>query len=1416
MPYRIGIDAGSKTVKLVVTDETGRLIGHLYWRHHSDIRHTLICMFNDFARNFGDFEGPVAVTGSAGIAVAQMLGLPFVQEVIATTHAAKSVFPQTDAIIELGGEDAKIMYLTGNLEQRMNATCAGGTGGFIDTIAFMLGVDSSEMDRLASSSDHLYPIASRCAVFAQSDVRPLLNSGASKEDVAASALEAVVRQTLGGLAGGRPIQGNVMFLGGPFEFIPELAKRFSHALGLDDAAESNGMSIRPKNAHLLTAIGAALIAGENDTHPSCDNSGDKGDEGRPLNFQTNTSSIQKLYEKAISSEMPEEKLGHLPPLFSNRAEREEFIDHHASAKMPKAPLSEQEGPLYLGFDAGSTTLKYALVNERGELVASAYEPTHGDVLGTAVAMLDELYLLLKENGRVHIGQSVAIGYGAEMLRSVFSLDADIVETSAHLRGALAFCPDVDFVLDIGGQDMKALWVEDGRVVDAVLNEACSSGCGAFVEGTGHSLKKGPGEFAATALLGKSPIDLGTKCTVFMTSRVRHAQKAGASKADIASGVAYSVVQNALYRMIGRRKATKLGNRSVVQGGTFKSNAVLRAFELISDTEVIRPDTSHLMGAIGAALIARDHANELRSAPAGIMEGPEDRDKLDPRIVKSRIIGADELLDLQAKYGSWTCTGCSNSCLLSVIDFGNGKLYASGNRCPKGELLAQRALESNEIATFEKERGVENPSVERPTSSESVSLRWAPRGMSRVTANIMKKGDDSRQGDYDNPSYHDGELEKDGTIAGPALPIPYRHTGIAVERLEKDEEAPDLIAFEQKLLSRYLGTHKSPDAENSPHIGIVSTLNAYENLPFWHTLLSKLGFSVSVASHKDVRAHKDKSCESIPSEGVCEPAKLSHAQIYALKDKGVDSVFMPNYLRKTHCAVSCEYALAIEESVPFISDGTLGMISPHLDSSRPSDIANNPHDTESLFEDLEKAARNGRKSGTCFNRDAFSTALESALEEQESFEKELRAHTQKALDWLKEDPQRHGILVAARPYHLDPDLIHDINRVLQELGFVVFSMLGIGKKKVKGYPPPSFKPAKRLLRGADFAISNPQVDMVIIESFNCGFDAASMDIVHDYLAEHDRPFTALKIDEIVDTAHIKIRLRTMAEAITQAKRARLDTRVEKNGACSRTADPERSEGKIEDIQKGSAAYLLDNGISDRDLDTARADIAADICFTAAAMAAHAVNMVRDDPSIDVIKAPYVCKDCLIDALPSMIERACGRSPEIEWVENWDAPDDGSVSSRTLIPQHSRVSSRSHASRHSHRVAKIGIVGNPLLCFDPYMNEGLLDLLDELGADVVLPDPERLFVEDVRYLDQLAEFEKQGVDAVLYLQSFSCLKCHVHARGSLHQMTDLFPDMPVTVIDYDPESSALNRENRIRLAVEAARIAREEKAISASKE
>ena len=637
---RAGIDVGSTTVKLAVLDVDDTMVFHTYERHRADIRGTLVAVIEaacDALRAEG-VEAPVGVTvtGSGGLSVSRWLELPFVQEVLAGSRAVQRFLPDTDVAIELGGEDAKITYFTGGLEQRMNGTCAGGTGAFIDQMATLLSTDAEGLNELARGSTTIYPIAARCGVFAKTDVQPLINEGARREDIAASILQAVVNQTISGLACGKPIRGTVAFLGGPLHFLPETRRLFVTTLGL-----SPGAVRVPQHGQLFVAMGAALASSD-----------------------TPAVELHELQDRARGlCHTPTPEVERLRPLFRD-GEEAAFRARHERARVSRVDIANVSGPCFLGIDAGSTTTKVVLVDSAGALAWSAYEGNGGSPLQLALRMVRELLKAMPPGA--WIARSCATGYGEALVSAALCMDMGEVETIAHYTAAAGFLPGVDAILDIGGQDMKFLQVRDGVISSVLLNEACSSGCGSFLETFAHSLGLSVEAFTREALGAPSPADLGSRCTVFMNSRVKQAQKEGASVGDISAGLSYSVIRNALQKVIRLRDPAQLGARVVVQGGTFSNDAVLRAFELVSGREAVRPDVPGLMGALGAALRAREEAAQSGTGRTG-----------------STLLGLEALECLTTTTSSRRCGKCANHCHLTVTRFSDSRQFISGNRCERG-------------------------------------------------------------------------------------------------------------------------------------------------------------------------------------------------------------------------------------------------------------------------------------------------------------------------------------------------------------------------------------------------------------------------------------------------------------------------------------------------------------------------------------------------------------------------------------------------------------------------------------------------------------------------------------------------------------------------------------------------------------
>lgn len=630
--YKVGIDVGSTTVKLVVLDNQNKIIYSKYKRHFSDIRISIVRLVKNAYKTLGNIKCSIVVTGSGGLSVSKWLNLNFVQEVIACSKTVEEFIPATDVVIELGGEDAKITYFNGNIEQRMNGSCAGGTGAFIDQMAVLLNTDAEGLNEYAKDFKVIYPIASRCGVFAKTDIQPLINQGAHKEDIAASIFQAVVNQTISGLACGKPIRGRVAFLGGPLNFLSELRERFIETLNL-----TKEQTITPKNAELFVAIGAALLSEDNKEFLLGD--------------------LLENLERIL--DIKDNDVKRLSPLFRDSEDYKVFKDRHNKAIVKKGDLLSYKGKAYLGIDAGSTTTKVALINEKNELIYSFYENNDGDPLKKVISILTNLYEVIPND--VEIANSAITGYGESLIKTALHIDIGEIETIAHYKAAKYFLPEVNFILDIGGQDMKSIGIKNGTIDSILLNEACSSGCGSFIEGFAKSLGMDVKEFAKEGLFSKSPVDLGSRCTVFMNSRVKQAQKEGAEVSDISAGLSYSVIKNALFKVIKMRNENDMGDKIIVQGGTFYNDAVLRSFEIISGKEVIRPDIAGIMGAFGCAIIAKER----------YILGK-----------KTTLLSNEEIKKFEIETDFSRCGRCGNNCLLTINKFSDGNEFISGNRCEK--------------------------------------------------------------------------------------------------------------------------------------------------------------------------------------------------------------------------------------------------------------------------------------------------------------------------------------------------------------------------------------------------------------------------------------------------------------------------------------------------------------------------------------------------------------------------------------------------------------------------------------------------------------------------------------------------------------------------------------------------------------
>ena len=981
----IGIDIGSTTVKIAVLNDAKQCLHACYVRHYTDIRQKVWDLLQNAYEIFGDQQITIAITGSGGIALADYLGIAFVQEVIAGTKAVRTYYPQSDVIIELGGEDAKITYLTGGNEHRMNGNCAGGTGAFIDQMATLLHTDASGLNALAEKSDTLYPIAARCGVFAKTDIQALLNEGASKENVAASVFQSIVFQTITGLACGRPIKGTVCFLGGPLTYLPQLRRQFAKTLHLDD-----DHVVAPENAQVYVAIGAALGSFDE----------------TPVSFMNLMGQLKNVDESSLA------KSDRIDPLFDSEEELREFQQRHSQHTVPYGDLAAYSGPCYLGLDAGSTTIKAVLLSEDLKILYTHYQNNEGSPLMAAKKIIEEVYSRLPDGA--FIAKTGITGYGEALLKEALHLDIGEVETIAHYQAAAHFCPDVDFILDIGGQDMKCSRLKDGHIEDILLNEACSSGCGSFLDTFAKSLNLSIEEFSKAALMAKSPIDLGSRCTVFMNSKVKQAQKEGATLADISAGLSYSVIKNALYKVIKVKDPEKLGKYIVVQGGTFYNDAVLRAFEKLLGRQVIRPAIAGLMGAFGMGLICRssyhsDHA-------------------------KTTLLSRQDLAGLSVATSIRHCGLCTNNCLLTVNTFNDGRSFITGNRCERG------------------------------AAGSTTARKKALPNMYKVKYNL--------------------------------------------------------------LFNQYKPLEQGPRGT----VGIPRVLNMYEDYPFWFTFFTKLGYTV-VLSDPSSKELFEKAMDTVPSDSACYPAKLVHGHIENLLEKGVDRIFYPciqngpqegSRDNSFNCPMVMSYPEVIRHNmVERLSDTNTLYLCPFLPL----------HDKKRIVPRLQEELRIWN-----IGKKEIKEAALAAWDEEEAYKQKYRDLTKATLERLAKDGDR-AIVLCGRPYHIDPEINHGIPELINSLGLAVLTEDGVAPL---GHLPEELRVVdqwsyhSRLYRAAQYIVTQPNLELVELNSFGCGLDAIVADQVQEILAQGHKIHTLLKIDEGSNLGAIRIRLRSLLFVMNHRK------------------------------------------------------------------------------------------------------------------------------------------------------------------------------------------------------------------------------------------------------------------------------------------
>ncbi|MCR4736098.1 MAG: 2-hydroxyacyl-CoA dehydratase [Treponema sp.] len=1448
LPVRLGIDVGSTTVKVAILDDQDNLIYGDYQRHRADIRSTIISVVTkalDFLEKLvpdGEHHTITAkVTGSGGLSVSQWLNIPFIQEVIAATTSVKKLIPQTDVVIELGGEDAKITYFRGGVEQRMNGTCAGGTGAFIDQMAALLETDASGLNELAKGMQQIYPIAARCGVFAKTDIQPLINEGARREDIAASIFQAVVSQTISGLACGKPIRGHVAFLGGPLHFLDQLRLRFVETLKLKDDE-----IIVPEDSQLFVASGCAFGAERKFAAV---------EDGKEFRFPT-IAEFRDNLKNLVGAELSE--VQRLEPLFKNQAELDEFEVRHSEQKAKRGDLKKTHGPVFLGLDSGSTTTKACLIDKDGRIIWDFYAHNQGNPVELAVQVLKDLYSQLPED--VYIARAVSTGYGEALFQAALGVDSGEVETITHFRAANFFVPGVEFLLDIGGQDMKCLRMKDGAIVSIQLNEACSSGCGSFLDNFANTMGMDVKEFGKIALMAQKPVDLGSRCTVFMNSRVKQAQKEGASVADIAAGLSYSVIKNALFKVIKLRKASDIGEKVVVQGGTFFNDAILRAFEKIAGVQVYRPDVAGLMGAYGSALIAYDQWLDLTAPKPGEPEGTV-------HDVRSHIASLKQLENFHVDLDLRRCGKCQNNCLLTINTFSTGdekRTFITGNRCERGAEIEGEVID----ASNKKNTGLDD--------------------------------DD----------------------AGPL---------------------PNLFDWKYKRLFHYVP--RKPDDAPMGDVGIPRVLNMYENYPLWFTFFNELGFRV-ILSQRSSRTVYEKGLETIPSESVCYPGKISHGHVESLIQRGIKFIFYPcaPYEHQEDAGAGNHYNCPIVTSYPEVlrnnidelrQDPTLTYMDPFLP------IYDKPRLAERLCEELLPKFPKLTKA-------AIYDAVDKAWEEQEKFREEVR---QKGEEVLEEIITKggSGIVLAGRPYHLDPEINHGIPEMINGLGLAVLtedSVAHLGNIERPLRIIDQWVYHNRLYRAAQFVSEMPSLELVQLTSFGCGLDAVTADQVDEILRAKSRMYTLIKIDEGSNLGAVRIRIRSLIAAVKERRRNK-SRPVIKSSAYNRVVfteemrkdytiiGPQMSPIHFRILQKAFAGsgynFVVLDSVDPKAVEAGLKYVNNDACYPSLLVAGQMIAALEsgkydlDKVALVITQTGGGCRAtnyigfirrALNDAgwghipvlslsaqgfeknpgfkitLPflhrlvkaimvgDVLMRVLYRTRPYEAVpgsanqlyEKWSAIAEAQAGSLSIHKYHKLlkniVRDFDNLPLKPIKKPRVGVVGEILVKFHPTANNQIVETIEREGAECVMPDladfffysfstgifrhkelafPKKternakLFVwflelyrgKMKKYLRKSNRFEApssiyelmKGVDDIVQLgnitgegwfltaemvelihsgcpsiacvQPFACLPNHVTGKGMIKELRRRFPDANISAIDYDPGSSEVNQLNRLKL-------------------
>ena len=1394
----VGLDIGSTTVKIVVMDVRSHIVFHDYRRHYSDTKKTICDLLKEFLKKYPNGNYSLTLTGSGAIALAKYLNVLFVQEVIACKNAISYYAPSADVAIELGGEDAKIIYFDQTIEQRMNGSCAGGTGAFLDQMAVLLNTSTNGLNDLALKGKKIYPIASRCGVFAKTDIQPLLNEGVCKEDIALSIMQAVVNQTISGLACGKPIKGNVIFLGGPLTYLSALRFRFIDTLNLKEEEV-----IVPDDANLFVCKGAIL---------------DK--ESKKIFSYTQ---FEKLLAKI--ERFRESQSNSLPPLFTDDEDYQKFLKRQGQYTVKTRDLESYVGDVFVGIDAGSTTAKVVAIDTEGNLLYENYASNKGTPVDTVKEMILDLYSKLPE--KTVIRSAGSTGYGEMLIKTAFNLDISEIETMAHYEAANYFLPGVESIIDIGGQDMKYIKIKDGSVDSIMLNEACSSGCGSFIETLAKSLNMNVQDFVVYAVNSKAPIDLGSRCTVFMNSKIKQTQKEGRPLSDIFAGLSYSVVRNALQKVMKIRDNESLGNKIVVQGGTFLNDAVLRSFELITEKEVVRPNIAGLMGAYGVALIALSNFSQY-----------EDQD------IRSSMLSRDEILSMKMNTSHARCQRCENHCSLTINRF-NNKMFISGNRCERG-------------------------------SGNNGSINTLPN---------MYSWKYDRLFDY--------------------TPLEYGKRG---------------------------------------EIGIPRVLNMYEVYPLWFTILTNLGFRVILSDHSN-HALYEKGIESMPSESVCYPAKLVHGHIMNLLDKGVKTIFYPCIMYEKqefssadnhfNCPIVQSYSEAIKLNVEDLEKQHIQYINPFLPLTEDGMLKR--------FLELEEFR------DYHFTKKELKEAIHLGFMEQKRFKEEVRSKGVEFLEYINEHHEK-AIVLAGRPYHLDKEVNHGIDTLINSLGLAVLtedSICHLSNISSKLRVVDQWSYHSRVYHAADVVSQHDNLELINLNSFGCGLDAIVTDQAEEILKYNNRLYTTIKIDEINNLGAIKIRIRSLIASMNKRIGSYDYHPYDYQKNYFKESDrqhtilfPDMSSfhfplfEKVLQSEGYNAVWL--RSIDDSVVETGLKYVNNDACYPAILVVGQLVHELKsgkydlDSTSVIITQTGGGCRatnyiglirkalrDAGLEQISILSLNMSGLEKEqafhitpgllnkvLQAVVYGDLlmkllhatrPYEVQPNSSNALYDkwmnicmdsilkgnyfefkkniHEIVSEFQQIKTRKKNLPKVGIVGEILIKYHSFGNDHLVDKLESEGAEVCVPElmgfvkycayngmikekllktskkssfinhqvlniidfyerPVKNELKNTRFRDvcniyelarnvegilsvgnqtgegwfltgEMVELMKDGFTNIVCVQPFACLPNHIVGKSVIKKIRQLYPDANIVAIDYDPGASHTNQSNRIKLMLTVAK-------------